>query len=132
MANARKYAGSQFISLKDLQGKPPLLEKIEFVTEETGGQYGDRLVATFESGKRLSLNKTSVGILMNDVGPDSDSWIGHRVKVHAAEIDFKNGKTTAVLVEPIDVEKPPLKATTEPPPPAAGKPRCDMDDEIPF
>jgi hypothetical protein len=128
MANARKYAGSPFISLKDLKDKPPLLEKIEFVTEEVDGKFGDRLVATFESGKRLSLNATSVGILMRDIDPDYDRWVGHRVKVHAAEIDFKNGKTTAVLVEPIDVEKPPSKATE----PAAGKPRGDMDDEIPF
>jgi hypothetical protein len=126
MANARKYAGSPFISLKDLKDKPPLLEKIAFVTEEIGGKFGDRLVATFESGKRLSLNATSVGNLI-DISQNFDDWTGCDVKIYAGEVSFKAGKADAVLVEPIN--KP---APTAAPPPAGKKSGGDMDDEIPF
>ena len=96
MGNARKFAGSQFITLQSLKGRPSLHERIEFVTEEDG-KYGQKLVVTFESGMRLSLNATSVGNLIRDIDTDFDNWVGREVTVRAGEVDFQNGKADAIL-----------------------------------
>ena len=121
MANARKYAGSSYLKLGDLHGNPPLRETISYVAEETG-KYGEKLVLFFESGNKLSLNRTSVGNLVRDIGPDSDDWAGHEVEVFAGEVDFQHGKADAVLVRLIATDTPP----------GAKKARGDMDDEIPW
>ena len=106
MANARKYAGSPYVKLDHLRGKPPLRERIAFVAEETGN-FGERLVVTFESGKRLSLNATSVGNLMSDIDADYDNWTGHDVEIYAGEVGFQGTKKDAVLVRMIDGDTPP-------------------------
>jgi hypothetical protein len=127
MANARKYAGSPYIKLDHLRGKPPLRERIAFVAEETGN-FGERLVVTFESGKRLSLNATSVGNLMSDINADYDNWSGHDVEIYAGEVGFQGTKKDAVLVRVVDLDTPP------PPPEKPAKKaaaRADFDDEIP-
>jgi hypothetical protein len=118
MANARKYAGSSYIRLDDVYDKPPLHEQIAVVKEEDG-KFGQRLVLVFESGRQLSLNKTSVGVLINEISPDFDTWTGHRVEVYAGEVDFQHGKADAVLVRTPSTAK------------RAAAPG-DMDDEIPF
>ena len=88
MANARKYAGSPYVKLDHLRGKPPLRERIAFVAEETGN-FGERLVVTFESGKRLSLNATSVGNLMSDIDADYDNWPDTTSKSMPARSGFR-------------------------------------------
>ena len=113
MGNARRFAGSQFIALQSLKGRPSLHERMEFVTEEDG-KYGQKLVVTFESGMRLSLNATSVGNLIRDIDTDFDNWVGHEVTVRAGEVDFQNGKADAILVEPIG--ETPIPAPTKTPP----------------
>jgi hypothetical protein len=123
MPSARKYMSGRFLTLEDLLGQPPLKEKIADVAP-VDGKYGERLVATFESGSKLSLNKTSVGNLCRDYGDDYALWLRHDVKVWAGEVDFSNGKTDAILVEGADVEQS-----------ADNKKKTgstDMDDEIPF
>jgi hypothetical protein len=137
MGNARKYAGSSYIKLSDLHDKPSLRERISFAKEEDG-KYGEKLVLFFESGKKLSLNATSVGNLIRDIGQDYDNWGGHDVRVFAGEVDFQHGKADAVLVELIGADTPPST-----PPPSAASPAAkkaaarkaaggDMDDEIPW
>ena len=142
MTNARKYVGGTYYKLEDLHGQPPALERICFVVEEDG-KYGKRLVATFESGKKLSLNATSVGNLIRDLGDETEEWNDHNVKVYAGEVAFQNGMADCILVEAIDVDKPvSRKALVERSP---AKPvdlksgggdirraSADMDDEIPF
>jgi hypothetical protein len=105
MANARKYAGNTYYKLEELHDKPPVRERISLVAEEDG-KYGKRLVATFESGKKLSLNATSVGNLIRDLGGETDEWNDHDVKVYAGEVAFQNGRADCILVEAIDVDKP--------------------------
>jgi hypothetical protein len=132
MANAMKYAGSTYIKLDDVHDKPPLRERISFVKEETG-KFGDRLVAFFESGRKLSLNATSVGILCRDIDQDTDHWTGRNLEVFAGEVDTKSGRTDAVLVRVLDGETPPADPPKAPPKKmSAGRAGRDMDDEIPF
>ena len=79
-----KYAGSSFIKLDDVHDKQPLREQIAVVKEEDG-KFGQRLILVFESGRQLSLNKTSVGNLIRDIDQDFDTWVGHCVEVNAGE-----------------------------------------------
>jgi hypothetical protein len=150
MPSALKYAGSSFVTLASLRDKPPLLERISFVQEEVDGKYGDRLVMTFESGKKLSLNKTSVSNLRRDVDDNYDLWTGHGVKVFAGQVEFQNRLTDCVIVEAVDVDKPiqesrkalverspakparGVRTTTIADPKELADERVDMDDEIPF
>jgi hypothetical protein len=137
MVNVKDYAGATFIKFDDLQDGP-LEEQIAAVNQENG-QFGKRLVLAFETGRQLSLNKTSVTGLMLDLGPDSDDWIGHTVEVYAGQIKYQGAMKDAIRVRVVGVDKPepePRKALVERSPAKPTDLRSGggggMDDEIPF
>jgi hypothetical protein len=142
MPNIREYAGANFIKFDDLQDGP-LEEQIAAVNQENG-QFGKRLVLAFETGRQLSLNKTSVTGLMLDLGPDSDDWIGHTVEVYAGQIKYQGVMKDAVRVRVTGLDKSepePRRALVERSPAkpvdaqSGGGVRrsgANMDDEIPF
>jgi hypothetical protein len=121
MTNLKKYGpGNKWIKLEDVFEKPPLRERIGLVRPEKG-KFGERLVLTFEpSGKMLSLNKTSVGQLLEDLGDDDSGWIGKLVEVYAGEVEAQSGRMDAVLVRAVD------SATK------SENPAPDDNQEIPF
>jgi hypothetical protein len=129
MANLRKYAsGGKYIKLEELLDQPPLREQIAVVKIEDG-KFGERVVLVFDqSGRMLSLNKTSVGNLMRDFGEESDNWQGQFVEIYAGEVDTPSGKADAVLVRAAEASPPAAKPV--PPPKASGG--APYDDEIPF
>ena len=92
MASARKYAGSGHIKLEDVKAKPK--REVIAVVKEEDGNFGSRLVLVFESGRQLSLNKTSVGDLMNEIDDDWDNWIGRVVVIYAGQIKFQGAITS--------------------------------------
>jgi hypothetical protein len=136
MTNLRKYAsGGKYIKLEELLDKPPLREQIAVVKVEDG-KFGERVVLVFDqSGRMLSLNKTSVGNLMRDFGEEDDGWVGQFVEIYAGEVETPSGKADAVLVRAADASPPaakpagPVQRKPEPPPKSLSN---DMDDEIPF
>jgi hypothetical protein len=133
MTNLRKYGpANKFIKLEELQDKPPLRERIGLVKPELG-KFGERLVLTFEpSGRMLSLNKTSVGNLLRDLGEDDSDWVGQLVEVYAGEVETQNGTADAILVRAADV---PTGAKVKAAKSAKAKPSKSsdpMDDEIPY
>ena len=77
---------SKFIRGKDLEGKPPLTLTIADVTEELvgrGGRQEIKCVLWFNEDHRgLSINKTRVLILEAAYGPETDLWIGKRVRLY--------------------------------------------------
>ena len=99
--NLRKYGpANKWLKLEDLHGKPPMRERIGAVRVEDG-RYGERIVLVFEpSGKMLSLNQTSTGNLLNDLGENDDDWIGKAVEIVAGEVQTKNGMTDAIGARP--------------------------------
>jgi hypothetical protein len=126
MTSLRKYASSgKYIKLDELLNKPPLREQIAFVKVEDG-KFGERVVLVFESGRELSLNKTSVGNLMRDFGDEDNGWVGRSVEVYAGEVETKSGTMDAVLARaanasPADEAKP-----------AKAGGGASFDDDIPF
>lgn len=76
---------SKFWRARDVEGQPPRVLTIADVTEELLGRGARQDVKCFlwfnESPKGLQLNKTRVTILEAAFGPDSDLWVGQRVRL---------------------------------------------------
>ena len=135
MVSARKYGfTNRFYKLEELHGGPALRECIELVQVNTAGKYGDRLELIFEpSGKKLSLNKTSVEVLIEAFGEETDNWPGRFVEIYAGEIDTKDGTQDAILVRAApDVPADPAVAAKAVKAAKAKKSSNDIDDTIPF
>jgi hypothetical protein len=94
-----KYGpASKWLKLEDFHDKPPRRERIGLVKVEDG-KYGERVILVLEpSGQMLSLNKTSVGNLLRDLGENDDDWVGKLVEIFAGEVDGPQGTTDAILV----------------------------------
>lgn len=71
---------SAYIKADDVKAKP-LVQVIETVeaTETPDGKPALQLV--FESGKKLTLNKTNTRLLAGMIGDDTDTWIGAKVGI---------------------------------------------------
>jgi hypothetical protein len=127
--NLRKYGPTnKWLRLEDFHGRPPRQERVGLVKVENG-KYGERVVLVLEpSGQMLSLNQTSTGNLLRDLGSTDDEWIGKLVEIYAGEVETKSGRTDAILVR--GVTDAPVDAAI-----AANATKVkssDMDDEIPF
>lgn len=76
---------SKFWRAGDLQGQAPVVLTISDVTEELLGRGARQDVKCFlwfqEHLKGLQLNKTRVRILEAAYGPDSELWVGKRVRL---------------------------------------------------
>ena len=73
----RKYGSSTFIGVEDLRDGP----EQETITSVADGKF-NKPVATFESGDKLSLNKTNVKSLIKAYGPNGQDWNGCVVELH--------------------------------------------------
>lgn len=76
---------SKFWRAGDVQGRPPIVLTIADVTEELIGRGSKQEAKCFlwfnENLKGLQLNKTRVRLLEAAFGPDSELWIGKKVKL---------------------------------------------------
>jgi len=76
---------SKFWRARDLEGQPPVVLTITDVTEELLGRGAHQDVKCFlwfkEHPKGLQLNKLRVTTLEAAFGPDSDLWVGKRVRL---------------------------------------------------
>lgn len=105
MVSLRKYGpqNSKWLKLEDLHGKGAIVERIGFIKEDLTGKFGARIVITLEpSGRMLSLNKSSVGNLLRDLGDNDRDWLNKPVEVSAGEIDTANGRVDAIVVRGAD------------------------------
>jgi len=120
-----KYAGASFIGLDDVQGGP-IRGTIAAVEH---GSF-DKPVITLASGAKCSLNKTSVGTLIEEWGEESDDWIGEKVEFYAGTIPFQGVDKDAVLARALPRE--PGEKKRIPPKPRKTGPVGNMDDEVRF
>lgn len=79
-----------------------------------------------ETGKQLVCNKTNCNTLVKLTGSDdTDDWDGHKIKLIAVEVQFKDEMVNAIRISSKPVKAAPKKA------PAA--PAAEVDeDPIPF
>jgi len=76
---------SKFFRAIDVKGQPPIRLTIAHVTEELIGQGQRQEMKCFlwfqDHMKGLQLNKSRVAVLEAAYGPDSDLWVGKRVRL---------------------------------------------------
>lgn len=95
---------SKFFGGRDVQGQPPIFLKIATVTEELFTRGGTPEVQYFlwftNHLKGLKLNKTRIKVLEAAYGPDSDLWVGKRVKLtFDPGVKFGNVTMGSIVVE---------------------------------
>ena len=118
----RKYSGSSFIKVADVEDGPIQMQ-IAIVRE---GKYGKpELVG--ESGDIFSINATNNRTLVGAYGDDSDGWIGKEVELFLGEIEYQGEPQPAVLIRPITPTKKPKEQAEE-----RRQKSPDPSDEIPF
>jgi hypothetical protein len=119
----RTYAGTKYLKPEDCRDQP-LKEQIAVVKPPAENAKYPKPSLIFESGKTVSLNQTSIGLLMNEFG--IESWIGKWVTLGAEMIDVFSGQTEAIIVRPLNgAASPSGKAGRK----SGDK---DLDDQIPF
>jgi hypothetical protein len=121
-----RYAGSSFLKPEHLADGP----RIETITNVEEGGF-DRPELVFESGDKLSLNKTNTRILLHAFGPNDVDWLGKSIEMSAGETTFKDQIVPTIVVKPVSPAVP--KEAQQPlPEPAPRDLRDDMADEVPF
>ena len=102
-----EFLGSRFLRLEDCRESQQ-----HTISDCVRGNYG-RPDLIFDSGYAVSLNQTSLKALIQAYGGDSSKWPGLVVETSVGQVDFKDGKTDAVLVMPVS---PPTSDGRLPPP----------------
>jgi hypothetical protein len=118
----KQFAGTDFIKLKDLQSGGP---RQEVIADCRPGNF-DMPDLFFESGSVLTLNATSVRVLIRAYGDDSRGWVAKTIRIYPGQVPFKDGITDAALVEPIS---PATSGGKQPKPNTGG---TDFNDEVRF
>lgn len=128
---------SKFFRATDVQGRPPRVLTIADVTEELIGRGGKQEAKCFlwfmEDMKGLQLNKTRVRILEAAYGPDSEGWVGRKVRLAfdpTVEFGGRAVGGVGIQTEPGVVwTAAGASATWESPPGAPGRPPAPVWDE---
>jgi hypothetical protein len=114
----KKFCGSAFLKLADLEGGPRRV----LISGVCEGKFG-RPEMTLDDGSKFSVNATNARLLRAAYGDDSDDWLDKEVELYLGPVEYNGEKLTSILVKPIS---PQIKK--KPPTPR----RDDMDDSIPF
>jgi len=112
--------------LPDEGSQSVTIEKIAL--EEIGRDRETKPVIYFEEfNKALVCNKTNARTIARAIGSeDFDDWIGHKINLYRAEVEFQGEMVEAIRVRSDKAAKPAVK------PVAAKVIEDDNDDEIPF
>jgi hypothetical protein len=91
------YAGKRFLKLDDAAAGP--FE--ENIADVAAGSF-DKAELTFESGARLSLNKTNTSVLVKAFGRESRDWIGKRIEIFEGMLPYKGSQQPGLRVRAIN------------------------------
>ena len=90
------------------------------------GRY-EKPVATFDDGRKLSLNGTNVRTLIGAFGPNDEDWIGQRIELYTGTLRYNGNDNPAVLVRALNPSPAAARTPLKPQPL-----RDDLADEVPF
>jgi hypothetical protein len=119
---------SRWIKSSDIGSNPKIatISKIEF--ELVGQDQEKKAVVSFQNTtKRLILNKTNAQILANLYGKEVMSWVGKRITLYCAEVQYRGTPCLAVRIK----EEVPGTNKAESKPAAAAQ-VSPPDDEQPW
>lgn len=131
--NINEAFPSKYLKASDLQGGTPTVT-IERVEMEMMGD--DRKMVVYFQGKTKGLvtNKTNANNIAALYGDDTDDWIGQKIVLVEAMVDFQGKSVPAIRIRGPKPQQQqqrarPSSADMEPPRQQAHN---DMSDEIPF
>jgi hypothetical protein len=127
---------SKFLKASDLDGKQVIVTMRDCIVESIGE---DRRPVLYFVGKDkgVVLNKTNANNIGDAYGQDTDEWVGKKVVLYTAYVDFQGKSMEAIRIrKPKDSElgasaKPEHRTADVPPQFEAGDPGAG-DDDIPF
>lgn len=144
---------SNYLKASDLQGEMVTVTMSHIKMEPVGE---DNKPVLYFAGKKkgLVLNKTNSYVIAETYGPETDAWVGQRIQLFDALVDFQGRQVAAIRVRipkaaarpaaaiaaPIDADVPMNGVDHEhsgipqrtPRAPAVRLPSASIDDEIPF
>lgn len=128
---------SKYVKVADFDEDEPTVLTVKRLKQERlgmGADAEDKWVVYFEElEKGLVLNKTNAKTIAGLYGDDTDDWIGEKITIRPAEIEFKGERMMGLRVSP----SKPKKSKPAKPAPVVEKNGDDEDDdedsaEIPF
>jgi hypothetical protein len=90
---------SRWLKSSDIGSNPrtATITKIDF--EEVGQDRDRKAILSFENTtKRMILNRTNAQILANLYGKEVQNWIGKRITLYCAEVQFRGTPCLAVRI----------------------------------
>jgi hypothetical protein len=104
--------------------------------EDMPGDSGDQKWVLYfrEEAKGMALNVTTIRVLEQAYGDDTDHWVGNKVKVYVDPNVSFGGKVVGGLRLRTSKQLPKAPPPPPPPPPTAAQQTTDsdFDDDIPF
>ena len=100
---------TKFMKASDVEDEPTTVTVagVEAVELDDGTKYA---LSFEESGKQLILNVTNGRTIEKLYGDETDDWIGKRITLFAAQVEFKGDQVMAVRVS---LKKPPPVGISE-------------------
>jgi hypothetical protein len=129
---------SKWLTAGDLRGQDVPVT-IRDVRMELVGQPPENCPVVYFAGKEkaLVLNKTNGQTIADQLGPDTDHWLGKPITIFPTSTDFQGRQVACIRVRPGNLYGRTQPATNGyhvdaplPTMPPAGP--ADLDDEIPF
>jgi hypothetical protein len=128
---------SKYLKAADLNGGEAVVTIKDCIMESLGE---DRRPVLYFAGKEkgVVLNKTNATNISDAYGGDTDEWVGKKVVLYTAYVDFQGRSMEAIRIRPAKAHdgakratvEPDFDGSPEPPPPREFAPADDSD--IPF
>ena len=107
---------SKYIKTADLNGKPAVVTIDCVVFEEIkdhDGKAETKSIMYFRESKRgMVLNQTNANEIAIDHGDETDNWVGHKIELYPARVQFGPKMVDAIRVR---APRPPLHGQAHPP-----------------
>jgi hypothetical protein len=126
---------SRWLKSSDIGSNPrtATITKIDF--EEVGQDRDRKAILSFQNTKkRMILNRTNAQILANLYGKEVQNWIGKRITLYCAEVQFRGTPCLAVRIRE-QVPGATKENSQSAPAPKAARPENEPswpEEEIPF
>ena len=122
--DARKYCGTNFITLADVAEGPMQIT----IAEAREGRYG-KIEIISEEGLVFSLNTGNTRKMVKAYGGKTEGWIGKTVELFSGVTEYQGKPQPSVLINPISAPIAPVPGQTAT---GATAIKSDMNDDIPF
>ena len=121
---------SKHLKAADLNGASPVvtIERVTLEALDKAGKEKKPVVYFVGKQKGLVCNKTNWRAIVKITGSDdSDGWIGIKIQLYVAEVEFQGDQVAALRVRAPRVAAPARPVPPPPPPPPVKEP--DFGDE---